>query len=229
MKNDIPVITFDGTVGAGKGSIAQRLSLKLKWHYLDSGALYRVLALMAHRRYIEITDEQSLLDLIPEIHGECLPEIEADNTKVILNGENVSFAIRERFISDKSSRVAMLPKIREALVKVQRSFRQSPGLVTDGRDMGVTVFPDANVTLFLIASVEIRAKRRQQQLLRQGISATLRDLERDIALRDERDSKRKSSPLLKAEDAIEIDTGNLTIGGVMEEVWQRVQQKLQID
>lgn len=208
----IPVLTIDGPAGAGKGSIASMLADTLGWHLLDSGAIYRVAALAALRRGIDLHDEVAISALIPQL------VIEFKQGDAWLNGECVSGDIRNEACASATSKIAALPKVRSELLALQRSFCKAPGLIADGRDMGTVVFPEAPYKFYLTASAEIRAERRLKQLSEQGLSAKLQDLIQDINARDERDSNRPVAPLKPADDAVLVDTSPLTQAEVFAEV-----------
>ncbi len=223
MAGDIPVITVDGPSGTGKGTVCRFLATKLRWKLLDSGALYRLLALAAEQKSLDFTDEKSLSELASsfDIH------FDADNEDgIYLYGEEVSSLIRTEECGSAASRVAAIPGVRDALLQRQRAFRTLPGLVADGRDMGTVVFPDALLKVFLTASPQERAHRRYKQLIEKGINVNLRDLSADIAERDRRDKERTVSPLLAAEDAVVIDSTDRDVDSVLKQVFTMVSEKL---
>ena len=213
----IPVITIDGPAGSGKGTVSQRVADHLAWHILDSGALYRLVGLAAQRKNIDLDDEAALAPVAQQLDV-VFKTNQQGNVDILLEGDNVSLAIRTEEAGSAASQVAAKPSVRSALLERQRNFQIQPGLVADGRDMGTIVFPQAPVKIFLTASAEIRAERRLNQLKQQGISATLRGLIEDIEKRDARDTNRKDAPLIPATDAIIIDTDNLGIDEVVNEV-----------
>lgn len=217
--NDAPVITIDGSAGSGKGTLAQRLSHKLGWHLLDSGAIYRLLAFAASKHGVTLDDEAGLVALASRVKMEFLAK-EGAELEILLEGKNVTRDIRTEDCGCNASRLAVLPKVRDALLDRQKSFRQAPGLVADGRDMGTVVFPDAPLKIFLLASAEVRAERRFRQLKEKGIDATMDRLIQDIVERDERDCNRKQAPLKPADDAIQIDTDKMSIEEVFNKVYQ---------
>ena len=212
------VITIDGPGGAGKGTVSLAVANRLGWSYLDSGALYRVLGLAALRKDISLEDEAALA--VEASH--LAVRFGADDTllgvQVLLEEDEVTHEIRTEAAGNAASRVAMLPAVREALLQRQRDFRQPPGVVADGRDMGTTVFPDAGLKIFLTATAEERAKRRYNQLIKKGDNANIRALLQEIEERDRRDSERSISPLRPAEDAVTLDTTLMTIEQVVSAV-----------
>ena len=200
-----PVIAIDGPTASGKGTVASLVAEKLGFHYLDSGALYRLLALASENQGIDVNDGSELGLLVSKLL------ILFKNNQIFLNGEDVTDAIRTENIGLRASNLAVHPEVRSALVGLQRSFRQSPGLVADGRDMANIIFPDAVLKVFLTATVAARAERRYKQLIAKGISAKLSDLLQDLQERDARDSSRGTAPLLVADGAKVLETSDLSI------------------
>ena len=213
---DMPILTIDGPSGSGKGTIAQMMARELGWHYLDSGAIYRVLAFASLKHQIPASDEGALVKLAQ--HLDLQFELDENGLKVLLEGQEVSQQIRTEKAGNAASKVAVIPSVRAALLQRQRDFAQAPGLVTDGRDMGTVVFPDAQFKEFLTASAEERALRRHKQLKEKGIESNLSDLIAEISERDKRDSERKVAPLLPAKDALILDSTELGISAVYEKV-----------
>ena len=215
--NVVPVIAIDGPSASGKGTVAARVAKELGFHYLDSGAIYRVTAYAALQRGLPLDDEDALAAMA---HG---LDLRFDGVEVYLAGEPVGDAIRTEEAGRAASRIAALPALRAALLELQRAFRKVPGLVTDGRDMGSVVFPDATVKVFLTASAEERAKRRYKQLIEKGFSANLAALTEDLRERDARDANRASAPLRQEADAHLLDTTGMTIPQAVEQVmrWYR--------
>ena len=213
-----PVIAIDGPSASGKGAVASRVAEALGLHYLESGALYRLVALRALQTG---TDREEPLAAI----AASMPVV-FQAGKIILDKQDVTEDVRSEACGNKASEVGRLPGVRQALLKRQRGFRQPPGLVADGRDMGTIVFPDAALKIFLTASPEVRAERRYKQLIDKGIPANLRSLSRDLAERDERDRKRSVAPLVPAPDSQVLDSSALSIDQVVERVlgWWRERQ-----
>ncbi|KKO65211.1 Cytidylate kinase [compost metagenome] len=208
----IPVIAIDGPTASGKGTVAHRVADKLGFHYLDSGALYRLTALSALRRGTDLRDEHALAKL-----AEHLP-CHFANGEILLAQENVTEQIRAEEVGNTASKIAVLPTVRQALVSLQLGFRKTPGLVADGRDMGTVIFPHAQLKVFLTASVEARAQRRYKQLIDKGFSANMEDLLMDLQARDERDTHRAIAPLVPAEGAHVLDTSEMTADVAVETV-----------
>ena len=219
----VPVITIDGPSGSGKGTIARMLANRLGWHFLDSGALYRLVALAAIRHSIKFDDINGLQTLAAHLDVEFVSDAEGRETTVLLEGEPVTREIRSEECGNNASRVAVIQAVRDALLDRQRAFAESTGLVADGRDMGTVVFPGAELKVFLTASVEERAARRFRQLKESGVDASIENLLEELALRDERDRSRSASPLKPADDAVEIDSSCMGIEEVLDSIlrlWQ---------
>ena len=208
----VPVITIDGPSGAGKGTVAKLLAEQLKFKILDSGALYRLTGLLVNRAGNGFVDETQAAELASSM------QVDFTSDGVILNGEDVSLAIRTESAGNDASKVAAMPAVRAALLDWQKAFAKMPGLIADGRDMGTTVFPQAQLKIFLTASAEERAQRRHKQLNEKGISSNIAALAAEIAERDERDRTRASSPLVPADDAIVIDSTSLSIDEVVQQI-----------
>jgi 3-phosphoshikimate 1-carboxyvinyltransferase len=215
----VPVIAIDGPSASGKGTVAQRVAVQLNFHYLDSGALYRVLALAATREEIALDDEQSLADLAANM------DVVFKDEQIWLDGVLTGDALRGELCAAGASKVAALPMVRAALLKKQHDFRRAPGLVTDGRDMGSVVFPDALLKIFLTAGSEERANRRYKQLKEKGMDVNMHTLLQDIRMRDERDSQRGVAPLQQFPDASLLDTTGLAIDQAVEWVLAAYQEK----
>ncbi|REL26601.1 (d)CMP kinase [Thalassotalea euphylliae] len=225
MQESIPVITIDGPSGAGKGTVSRLVANQLGWQLLDSGAIYRVLAVALLHHNIEVDEEEPLIPIAA--HLDVQFEITDDGeSKVILEGEDVSNSIRTEEVGALASKVAAFPRIREALLRRQRAFRVEPGLVADGRDMGTVVFTDAPVKVFLTASAEERAERRFKQLKEKGFDVKIGRLLDDIRQRDERDQNRTVAPLVPAEGALIIDSTELSIDEVVSKILSFVNEKL---
>ena len=203
-QTEIPVIAIDGPTASGKGTVAQKVAQALGFHYLDSGALYRLTALSALRADLSLADEPALATLARDLpcafHGE----------QILLAAEDVSNLIRAEAVGNAASKIAALPAVRQALTGLQLRFQASPGLVADGRDMGTVLFPRAALKVFLTASVEARAQRRYKQLIDKGFSANIDDLRKDLSERDARDANRAIAPLKPAEGAYLLDTSDIT-------------------
>jgi len=215
---EIPVLTIDGPSGSGKGTIASLVAQDLGWHLLDSGALYRLVAFGAAQQGIEMDDEVALADYAVTMNVAFQVVEGTTEVLTLLDNQAVGDAIRSETCGNNASRVAALSRVRDALLQRQRDFRQAPGLVADGRDMGTVVFPDAGLKIFLTASAEVRAERRYKQLKEKGISASLAGLREEISERDARDSERKVAPLKPAADAVVVDTSDLNIDEVVNQV-----------
>ncbi len=218
MAPRVPVIAIDGPVGTGKGTLSQLLANRLGFSVLDSGAIYRLLGLAAQRRGIRVVDEPALVDLAGTLEVSFAASEGNEPVRVMLGREDVTEEIRSERCAAAASELAARPPIRQALLDLQRSFRRSPGLVADGRDMGTVVFPDADVKIFLTATADERARRRHKQLIGKGIDVNLAQLLADINRRDGRDRERMAAPLKPAEGAIVIDTTGLEIGTVLNRV-----------
>ena len=213
--NSAPVITVDGPGGSGKGTVTQMLARKLGWHLLDSGALYRLTALAAVRQGVALNDEEGLVKVAAGLDVAFEPTPEGEPVRVILAGQDVTADIRTESAGDNASKVAVMQSVRDALLQRQRDFRQAPGLVADGRDMGTVVFPDAPVKIFLTASAEERVRRRYSQLKGAGVDVNIDALLEEIRVRDERDINRSAAPLKPADDAQVIDSTGLSIEEVL--------------
>lgn len=222
----VPVVTVDGPSGAGKGTLCMVLAERLGWHLLDSGAIYRVLALSALYHKVDAADEDALISLAMNLDVEF--KAESELVKVFLAGNDVSDDLRKEETGNAASQIAALPKIRDALLLRQQAFALAPGLVADGRDMGTVVFPSAQVKIFLDASAEERAKRRMKQLQLKGVNVNFDGLLSEIQQRDDRDRNRSVSPLRPAEDALVIDSTLLDIDQVVETSLAYIKNKLNI-
>ncbi|MFP1725160.1 (d)CMP kinase [Lonsdalea quercina] len=219
-----PVITVDGPSGAGKGTLCKALAEALQWNLLDSGAIYRVLALAALHHQVDIHSEEALVPLATHLDVRFVPE--DGQLKVVLEGEDVSLEIRTEEVGNTASQTAAFPRVREALLRRQRAFREAPGLIADGRDMGTVVFPDAAVKIFLDASAEERAQRRMLQLQAKGFSVNFERLLSEIKERDDRDRNRAVAPLVPAPEALVLDSTEMSLDEVVEKALAYVSQKL---
>jgi cytidylate kinase len=225
MNVQIPVITIDGPSGAGKGTAARLVAEQLGWQLLDSGAIYRVLAVATQYHHLPIDDEEALIPIAA--HLDVQFQISNDGeSRIILEGEDVTNSIRSEEIGALASKVAAFPRVREALLRRQRAFKVDPGLVADGRDMGTVVFNDAPVKVFLTASAEERAERRYNQLKEKGFDVRIGRLLDDIRQRDERDQNRKVAPLMPAKDALVLDSTEFSIDEVVSKILSFANGKL---
>ena len=215
--NNVKIITIDGPSGSGKGTVSRILAKQLGFHYLDSGALYRLLGLVAVRHGLEISIHADLSLLAKNMDISFQAKANGQNI-VLLEGEDVTDELRTEETGALASRVAENPSVRSSLLERQHQFARLPGLVADGRDMGTKVFPEAQLKIFLTASIEERANRRYKQLLEKGENVSLRALEEQVRSRDERDMNRETSPLAVAKDAVEVDSSDLTIQEAVDRV-----------
>ena len=226
MSERTPVVTIDGPSGAGKGTICHLLAQKLGWQLLDSGAIYRVLALAALHHNVALDNEEAISLLAAHLDVQFLAGNNGDAIKVVLEGEVVTNDIRTQECSNAASRVAAFPRVREALLRRQRAFQTEPGLIADGRDMGTVVFPEAPVKIFLTASAEERAQRRYNQLRDKGFDVKIDRLLAEIKERDDRDMNRAVAPLKPADDALVVDTTGINIDNVLEIVSTHIEKNL---
>lgn len=222
---NVPVVTIDGPSGSGKGTIAQMVAERLGFNLLDSGALYRVLALSSQRHGVASDNEDALVVIAEHMDVQFIAGKDYQGIDIVLEGDGVTNDIRNEEIGKVASQIAVLPNVRDALLTRQRAFRELPGLVADGRDMGTVVFPSADLKVFLTASAEERALRRYKQLKEKGYGGTLARLVEDVQLRDERDMSRKVAPLAPADDAVYIDSSALSIVNVLDKVIAEAQKK----
>ena len=221
-RKGVPVIAIDGPSASGKGTIAQLVAQRLGFHYLDSGALYRLVGLAARRAQVNTSDEMRVARLAEDL------DVRFDNGEIYLNQELVTDSLRSEEAGAAASEVAALPAVRKALLLRQRALRAPPGLVADGRDMGSVVFPDARLKIYLTADAAERAKRRYKQLIGKGMDANMAALLQDIKARDGRDSGRAVAPLQQSSDAILLDTTNLSIDDAVNEVLARYATATQV-
>lgn len=217
--SNVPVITIDGPTASGKGTVASRIADRLGFHLLDSGALYRLTALQALRGALPLSDEAGIARLAQQLPARFRDDV------IYLADEDVSHAIRAEEVGNMASKIAALPSVRQALFDLQLGFRQAPGLVADGRDMGTVIFPTAKLKVFLTASAEARAQRRYKQLIDKGFSANMNDLLADLRARDERDTGRAVAPLVAAADAHILDTSAMGVDQAVEQVLTWYAQK----
>ena len=210
------VLTIDGPVSSGKGTVARLVAARLGWHLLDSGALYRVLGYHARNQGVALDDEAALVTMAQSLPVRFVEQ--QGDTAVILDGEDVSNIIRQESVGELASQVAVLQPVRDALLARQRAFAEAPGLVADGRDMGTVVFTSAPLKIYLTASAEERARRRFEQLTEKGFGATLATLVEDIRTRDDRDMNREVAPLRPADDAVVIDSTTLSVDDVVDRI-----------
>ncbi|TCD24238.1 (d)CMP kinase [Pseudomonas sp. IC_126] len=224
MIRQVPVITIDGPSGSGKGTVAALLAAKLGWNFLDSGALYRLLAFAARNHGVDLTNEEALKLLAAHLDVQ-FGAGGGHGMQIILEGEDVTSAIRNEQVGAGASQVAALPVVRDALLQRQKAFREPPGLVADGRDMGTVVFPDAPLKIFLTASAEERARRRFLQLKAKGDDVNLASLLDEIRVRDERDTQREVAPLKPADDAVQLDSTDLSVEQVLGQILSEVAKR----
>ena len=220
MSLPIPVIAIDGPSASGKGTVAARVASELAFHVLESGALYRLVALAAMRSGAAADDEPALAKLAAGLDARFVPE------RTLFCGEDVTELLRSEDVGNGASEVARLPAVRAALMARQRAFRMAPGLVAEGRDMGTVVFPDSLLKVFLTASLTVRAERRYKQLNDKGIHANLASLSRDLEARDQRDLRRAAAPLLPAPDATLLDASDLPVEAVVAEILRLAREKI---
>ncbi len=219
---NIPVLTIDGPSGAGKGTVSRIVAKKLGWNYLDSGSIYRSLAIALLQKNVDLTNETEILVVAQalDLAFEC-----DDELIVKLNGQDITSQLGTEATGNVASIVAAIPEVRQVLLQKQKDFKKPPGLVADGRDMGTVVFPDADFKVYLTASVEERADRRYKQLIEKGIDVSIAKITREIEERDCRDKGRKTAPLVQAADAIYIDSSAMTIDAVIAQVLSLVSQR----
>lgn len=217
------IITIDGPSGSGKGTVSRLIASKLAFNYLDSGALYRALSVSSARHGVNLWNIKGLVDLVE--HMDVRFEMDDDNFKVFLDEINVSDEMRTEDAGVRASKIAFYPEIRESLLKRQRKFAFGVGLVADGRDMGTVVFPEADLKIYLTASIEERAQRRYKELIDKGEDVSLRALAKQVRDRDARDMNREVSPLIAADDAVTIDTSEMSVARVLNSIFELVHAK----
>lgn len=220
------IITVDGPSGVGKGTLSLRLANKLGWHFLDSGAIYRAVAVFSEKSGVDLEDEDKVAALA--INLPLAFKVKGDTLGIYLNDEEVTSLVRAETTGNKASIVAKHPKVRLNLLQRQRDFAQMPGLIADGRDMGTEIFPSAPLKLFLTASAAVRANRRYKQLLDAGNCVSIEQILSEVEARDERDRTRATSPLIPAEDALIIDTSTLGVDEVFEQAWAEVSKRFSL-
>ncbi|NVK39949.1 MAG: (d)CMP kinase [Oceanospirillaceae bacterium] len=224
-EKQVPVISVDGPSGSGKGTICRLLARQLGWHLLDSGALYRLTALAAQHHGVALDNEEALVVLAAHLDVSFVARGEGEEVQILLEGEEVTLAIRTEEVGNAASKVAASGPVREALLERQRAFREAPGLIADGRDMGTVVFPGAELKIYLDASAEERAQRRYNQLINKGVDASLEAILVDIQARDDRDMKRPVAPLKPAADAVILDSTSMTIDEVLNVVLDQARHR----
>ncbi len=213
--NLAPVIAIDGPSGAGKGTVAQRLAVRLGFHLLDSGAVYRAAAIICKKADADISSESSVLSALATLQATFHAQ-GTNGVTVVIGDDDVTNELRTEETAEIASQIAVMHSVRMELLDEQRSFRQFPGLIADGRDMGSVVFPDAQLKVFLTASVEQRSLRRAKQLKEKGIETTMSALTAEIDARDKRDTSRQHAPLVASDDALYVDSSSIDIDGVVE-------------